>query len=156
MREDINTVNATTGRIYRFINPSDLITFIAEENKIAYAATIIVSNGQAGCETESGDSLECLFMFHPDPMPDIKKYLGEELDTYIQSNKRQIADALDSFAYMDVTNRKLYDRCLSAITDPIKLKEFKDKHEDDKRTSMNRYVARAWQMAEYLRKDLER
>ena len=36
--------------IYKFITPSDPITFKAENDKIAYACVLFLGNGKAGCE----------------------------------------------------------------------------------------------------------
>ncbi len=44
--------------IYKFVTPSDSITFKAENDKIAYACVLFLGNGKAGCEncTSGGES----------------------------------------------------------------------------------------------------
>jgi hypothetical protein len=44
--------------------------------------------------------------------------------------------------------RSLEELTIEAITDPEKLKEFKDKHEDSNRTSMSSWVKVAWKLAD--------
>jgi hypothetical protein len=141
--------------IYEFITPSDPISFIAPEDKIAIAVAIILGNGKAGCKSEKGESLPTLYLFHDNPMPEIEADLGMPLDSFIETNKKEIADSFLSFAYGDIEDRHTYDDALQAITDPEKKREFKNKHEDRNRTSMSKWVATAWKYGEALLGQLE-
>lgn len=142
--------------IYECINPSDQITFIANSDKIAYAATLIVFNTKAGCDNkDTGVSLPTLMLFHPDPMSLVEEFLGMPLESYLDANSAEIADALKSFAYLNYDERKTYDAAIAAITDPDKLAAFKADHEDRNRTSMSAYVNHAWKVAEHLLKNIK-
>lgn len=137
--------------IYEFITPSDPITFKSDDDKVAFACSLLLGNGQAGCENKStGESLPTMLMFVADPNKEIEKFIGEDFKSFIHANKPKIKACFDSFAYGSVSERKTYDDALEAITDPEKLKEFKAKHEDKNRTSMSKWVKGAWQYAERL------
>ena len=135
---------------YSFITPSDPITFKAENDKVAIAVALLVGNGKAGCHKEDDTSLPTMYLFHPDPMPEIEKDLGQPLDNFIETNKQSIKESLASFAYGRFTDRVQYDKALECITDDAKREEFKKTHEDEQRTSMSTWVKYAWDLAEEI------
>lgn len=138
--------------IYELVTPSDPITFLAHKDTVATAAAIILGSGKAGCHDEKGNSLNTLYLFHPDPMPEIEKDLGMPLDKFIEQNWYELADCFESFAYGSIEDRKSYDDAIAAITEPQKLQEFKSKHEDRNRSSMSQWVQGAWDYGKALRK----
>lgn len=141
--------------IYELITPSDAITFIAYDDKIAYTCALTLGEGKAGCENKTkGNNLQTLMLFNPEPLAEAKKYLGVELTDFIGDNKEALAECFESFAYGSTSDRQTYEDALEAITDPEKLKEFKAKHEDKNRTSMNQWVKGAWNYGEALRKKI--
>lgn len=137
--------------IYEFITPSDPITFIAHDDKVACLCSVLLADGKAGCNREDGESIPSLYIFDPDPIPQIEKYLGSSIDDFIAHNKESIADCFKSFSYGNFKSRKQYDAAIEAITDPAKLETFKNKHEDNNRTSMSGWVKHAWRMGESLK-----
>lgn len=137
--------------IYEFITPSDAITFRAIDDKVAYCVTVIVGHGHAGCQREDGESLPTLIIFSNDLDKEIESYLGVGLVEYSKQEKDAIAEALESFAYGSVSERKTYDDAIEAITDPEKLQDFKEKHEDRNRTSLSRWVQSAWNYANKIK-----
>ena len=135
--------------IYEFITPSDPITFLAPNDKIAYLCSVFLGSGKAGCtNTETGESVPSMLMFVEEPDKAIEEYVGEEVKGYIEKHKQEMSDCFNSFAYATVSARRMYDDAIEAITDPEKLKQFKSNHEDKNRSSMSKWVQSAWKYAE--------
>ncbi len=148
---------ATTLYTYEFITPSDPMTFKAGDDKIAYATSILLGSGKAGTkrhEKGSEVSIPTMIAFSSDSNGCILDYLGMELETFVDAHLTEIADALLSFSYGSINSRQEYDDAIEAITDPEKLKEFKLKHEDRNRTSMNQFVKYAWNYGEGIKKKI--
>lgn len=145
--------------IYEFVTPSDAITFKTDDDKIAYACALILGKGKAGCHRrdENGNevNLQTILIFCADPMPIIKEKLGMELDEFIEKNESKISECFLSFSYGKISERRTYDDAMEAITDEEKRKEFKAKHEDRNRTSMNQWVKGAWNIGEKLKKSAD-
>lgn len=141
--------------IYEFITPSDTITFVADDEKIAIAATIIIGKGKAGCTDEQGKDLPTMYIFSKDPDKEIATELGMPLGDFFDTHREKIIACLESFSYTSITDRKIYDDAIQAITEPDKLKEFKAKHEDRNRSSMTKWVQHAWNVAESFKKKSE-
>lgn len=136
--------------VYELVTPSDPITFLAPDDKIALVCAVLLGNGNAGCTREDGVDVQSMWMFHPNPMPEIEKILGEPMGDFIENQRKSIAECFQSFAYGSFSDRKQYDAAISAITDPGKLKQFKETHEDTQRTSMSKWVKAAWEMGENI------
>lgn len=137
--------------LYELINMSDTVTFHAENDKVAYLVSIIVGDGQYGCEnTENGSKLPTIMMFRSDPEYDINQYLGCDIESFRDQNVESIKSALKSFAYCPCgEHRSLFDRAVKEMPKD-ELQVFLKKHENERRTSMNRIVQCAWNMAEKL------
>lgn len=136
--------------IYEFITPSDPITFVSENDKIAFFCSLILGKGKAGMRKENDEEIEMspMFLFHPDPLPIIENYLGCGIDEFGDQNSEAVSSCFLSFAYGSIEDRKIFDDAISAITDTEKLKDFKSKHEDRNRTSLSQWVKAAWQYGE--------
>jgi hypothetical protein len=139
--------------IYEFITPSDEITFSAPSDPIAYACSLLLGRGKAGCTREDGHNIPCLLLFASEAKIEasVNENLGMSFKDFAEANSAEIADALDSFAYCGFHDRKQHDAAIAEITDPAKLSEFKANHEDT-RTSMSRWVKGAWGIAAAMRK----
>lgn len=136
--------------IYEVINPSDMVTFLSDDDKIAYACTVLVGNGRYGCKNlETHESLPCLLLFvSAEEFEQLAAdYLGEAFGSFIHNNREVIKGVLSSFSYCSAKDRRTYDDAISAITDPAQLAAFKAKHDDKNRTSMNQIVNRAWDIS---------
>lgn len=131
---------------YEFITMSDKITFLADDDKIAYATVLLIGNGKAGCTREDGESIPTMLMFDRNATETAKQYLGEDIDTFIDTNQEKVAECLLSFAYIGFGDREYFDKALAATKDEAERKEFLTKHENDKRTSMSKWVAYAWKL----------
>lgn len=140
--------------IYEFVTPSDPITFKAENDKVAFCCAVILGNGKGGCEnTTTRESIPSLLAFSRNPDEDIEKFIGCPLKEFVSDNIDSIQTSFESFAYATVSERKTYDNAIEAITDPERLKEFKQKHEDQNRTSMSKWVQGAWNYAQSIAKN---
>ena len=142
-------------KIYEFITPSDPITFKAENDKVAFTWALLLGNGKAGCRKYDKEnnqvSLPTMLAFSQNLESEIKNFIGGDFKKFIDNNKQQIKDCFLSFSYGDIEDRKTYDDACNAITEANKLKEFKAKHENRNRTSLNTWVKTAWNMAEKLK-----
>lgn len=139
--------------IYEFITPSDPITFLAENDKVAFLCAVLVGNGKAGCRSiVDGEetSIPSILMFEPDVEVAIEEFLGRSLNSFLEKNKEKVQGSLKSFMYGSVEDREVYDDAVEAITDEEKLKKFKSKHEDRNRTSISAWVKRAWTLADKI------
>lgn len=144
--------------IYEVINPSDNVTFLADDDKVAYFCVVYLSEGAFGCykKLDNGDTvnLNTMLMFHKNPIAEMQEFLGCPVEDFIEQNKEKIAECYESFSYATYESRKLYDQTVAAITDPQKLKDFKMAHEDNCRSSCSRIVMKAWNLAEGIKKRL--
>lgn len=145
--------------VYEFITPSDSITFLADDDKIAFACAIIIGRGRAGCirydkNGQKEVNLQSLCFFAPDPLYHVNATLGMELNDFIHKNRKEIAEALKTFAYGSIQDRKEYDNVLNAIQDPVAREKFRNTHENTKRTSLSPWVKAAWNLGDNMLKQL--
>jgi len=148
------TNNNQIDMIYEYVTVSDPITFVAKNDEIAWITTSLLGEGLAGCTREDGKSIQTMTAFvHEDARPQIyKEYIGtDDILGYTKEHNDEIAESLLSFAYGSINSRKQYDMAISCITEPEKLEQFKDLHEDTQRTSMSRHVARAWEFGKIMK-----
>ena len=142
--------------VYEFIQPSDSITFLAEDNKIAFVSALLLGRGQAGCRntaSEDENIPSMMICMNEKQCEETRlSYLGETLSEYLDKNKAKIVECFESFSYASVEERKMSDDAIAAITDEEKLKEFKNTHEDRNRSSMSQWVKSAWSYAESFKK----
>jgi len=139
--------------IYEFITPSDPITFKTDDDKIAFTCSLLLGQGKAACDNKTtGESVPTMLMFSQDPEKDIQDFIGRDFKEFIELNKPKIADCFSSFAYGSVSDRQTFDDACDAISDPEKLKAFKEKHEDRNRSSMSQWVKAAWGHGEKMSK----
>ena len=139
--------------IYNFITPSDPITFITHDPKVAFICALIMGNGKAGCQGEDGSDIPSLLFLAK--AEEVNRIMDEQLGepgVFIKEHLKEMVECFDSFAYVTIADRQQYDEALAAITDPGRLREFKARHENRQRTSMYTWVSSAWKMAEQFRK----
>ncbi|WP_294203039.1 hypothetical protein [uncultured Chryseobacterium sp.] len=131
--------------IYKFINPSDEITFIAPSDQIAFCCSVIIGGGYAGCEnTETGESINAMIAFSSDPQGEIKEFLGSDIFDYVKANEISVADCFSSFAYVSAEEREAFDAEFSKLK-PNEIETFRREHDRDNRMSMNKFVVKAWE-----------
>lgn len=138
--------------IYSLVNPSDTITFLADDDKIAFLCAFVIGSGQYGCENiDTGKDLKTLLLFDPNHEKTIDAFLGESNEDFVKKNLLQIAECFDTFAYVSPSKRIEYDKLISQYNG-IELSNFKKAYEDKNRSSMNKIVLKAWNYADSLRK----
>jgi hypothetical protein len=138
--------------IYEFITPSDPITFKAESDKIAFYCALLLGSGRAGLGKENGKpEMSPMLFLNPDPVKDIEEYIGVSIADFGDKNAAEIAEAFNSFAYGSISERSKYDAEIAAITDTEQLQLFRDKIEDQSRTSMSQWVKSAWQYSKHFK-----
>ena len=127
---------------YKFIQPSDGITFEAETDDIARAACIYVGNGHCFLENEQGETLSgTCHLFDEFPADEIKV-----LEDAIDNKDMRFVDALRSFACCSIADRSLYKDMSKNYSDREKMNVWHDRH----RTSLTDWCAYAWQQAEII------
>lgn len=135
--------------LYEFIQPSDAITFRASTDKVAYYCALLLGGGKAGIRRADGKEVESPLLFlNSNAVEVAESYLGATISAFGKKNARDVVSCFRSFRYGSIDEAQTYEDAISAITDPEKLKDFKDKHEDRNRTSMSRWVKGAWDYAD--------
>lgn len=137
--------------LYEFITPSDAITFYAPDNKVAFAVALMLGNGKAGLKRKgapSDENIPSMLAFSKEPEKTMDEYVGGNFGEWMAKNRKEIANAMKSFAYTDFNNRFVYDKACDGIKDPVELDKFKHDHEDKKRTSMSKWVLSAWKIGD--------
>ncbi len=144
-------------KIYKMITPSDPLTFLADDDKIAIAATIILGRGMAGLEEGERDlSGKTLFLFATKEYFDeqTKATLGSDLAEFFKANRVKLADAFDSFATMTVKERRLLEEAKAHMS-AEEFAKFRAKIDDEYRSSLNRWSEYAWDLAKTMRANKE-
>jgi len=143
---------------YDFITPSDSITFLADDDKVAFACGIMLGKGKTGCKRYQGTEevdIETVMILDASPNKTIEEYLGCGLNQFVIENSKDVAKCFNSFAYGTISDRAEYNKACAAITDPKKLKRFKVDHGEDNRTSLATWVAGAWEYGEAIKKQFQ-
>jgi len=84
---------------YELINPSDQVFFEAEDDKVAFVASLLVGSGQyAAKRTDNGETAVGFYLFGINA-EELERQLGCSGDEFIEKERLHIADAFASFAY---------------------------------------------------------
>ena len=140
---------------YEFITTGDEITFKTEDDNVAFACTVMLGRGKAGCARYvNGEehNLEAFLANTTDPNRAIESRLEMSLNAFVKENHAEMAKCFHSFAYGTIDNRDQYDQALAALKDPGEALEFKTSHENDNRTSLTTWVIMAWELGEAINK----
>lgn len=134
--------------LYEFITTADQITFYADNDKVALVVSLLIGNGAAFCKRCDDENIKIPSntVFNTNSAKEIDDFLGQPLAEFIRDENNEIlmSNALNSFAYVSPDKRKSFDKELSKHTTPRQINDFKTKHEDKKRISLQRYVNIAW------------
>ncbi len=127
--------------IYEIINPSDAITFRADDEKVAVALAILLGNGQYGLHREDGKKDYPFLLFANEEQINecLKPYFNnvEEMFEYAKDHAEDMVIAFDSVVTADKSWRIDYDKALELITDEKERQKYKDDFNDRHRSSMN-------------------
>jgi hypothetical protein len=134
--------------ILELVNPSDAVTFIGDDIKVAGVATLLLGRGQYGLEDCDGKMVVPLMLFGTH-----EEWFKENdinLDHFISEHAKAIAAFLDTCVYGDVDDRRVYEYMCRGMSDD-EVAEYKSKWDDRKRSSMNNIGAAAHSIAMQLR-----
>ena len=140
---------------YEFITTGDAITFSTDSDKIAFACTVMLGHGKAGCKRYEGKvevDIDGTVAATADPNRAIESRLGSSLNQFLKDNTTEMVKCFNSFAYGTKEQRPQYDQALEALKDPVKWLEYRAKHESDNRTSLTTWVIGAWELGEAIQK----
>lgn len=128
--------------LYEFVQPSDCITFEAENDDIAKAVCIYVGNGHCFLKNESGEMLSGTCHLFDEFTPEELKVLEDVID----NKDMRFVDALKSFACCSFEDREIYKEITKNYTNQDKINVWHDKH----RTSLTDWAAYARKEAEFF------
>lgn len=147
--------------LYEIINPSDPYTLEADDPKSAALACLLLGEGGYGLipiDSEEPEVPIMLLWSEKDIAAWWEKTFGpgETWQEYLAANREKVADVLDSVLVGSVADRKTYFHAMTLIESEEGRRAFREKYLDDRRTSLNNIGARAWKLAEALRKAARR
>ena len=125
--------------LYRFIQPSDDITFYAEDDDIAFAATMIVGNAHCFANRVGEDGKETAVEGTALYLGKVPDEIIERLERLLDTRKAEIFAAFKTFAVCSPGCRKEYDVYTENSTNEERWKEWDDR----KRTSMTNWCGYA-------------
>lgn len=130
-------------KLYELIQPSDKITFYADDDKIAREVTLLLGAGKAGCRKQNGEQLSHCFTAFGTPAP---KEVYEELNKHIEESNQNLINSLNSVACCSFSEREIYDDYTNKSTDEDKMFKWNENH----RTSINNFCSHAKYIARVL------
>lgn len=130
--------------LYKFVNFSDVITFYADNDDYARAATLLVGEGKSGCQKEDGSSLDYCFTAFSGEAP---KEVYDFIMKAVKDKDEKLLNALNSFAVCDFGERAIFDDYTKNGTDKEKL----EKWDETKRTSLNDFCSYAKNLAKTIK-----
>lgn len=133
--------------LYDLVNPSDAVTFVAPDLKIAACVTILLGGGQYGADPieEGAESVPIMIFGNGDAW--WTEHFDEPRDGVVERHADAIAEALRTVCYGGSKTRALFDSALAAIDDPEKKAAFVAEWNDRHRTSLNNIMGRAQDLA---------
>jgi hypothetical protein len=139
--------------IYEIINPSDCVTIDAPTFEAAALATILIGNGQYGAKPDDGGEDVPIFLFSSWRAWVKERFGFDEAEQMLEAHKVDVIAALKSACTGSISDRKLFDSALAAITDDEKRAAFLADWDDKKRTSMTAIANAAHDTAKWLEGD---
>ena len=118
--------------IYELINPSDEITFEAEDDLIAKICALVVGHGRYGLHriTEDGEPMEIMLPFLSWPtLEQVIEIIGKDINELLMENNEKVIACFKSFAVCPVKERETYRTYTNNYTKNVSA------WDNDKRTS---------------------
>jgi len=136
-------------KLFEVINPSDPITFEADDPDIAALAGLLLGSGRYGVVDEDGNEALPLYLFgmSDEEAERVVKPRAEKGKT--PEGKAALVAALDSFAVCSMSSRKAMRAALGSDREALR------RWNEEKRSSMNNICGRAAKLADSMRADLE-
>ena len=126
--------------LYEFINPSDCITFYADNDEYARAVTLLLGEGKAGCKKQDGTQLEHCFTAFGNPAP---QEVYDSIEKMLKDKDIKLIEALKSCACVGFGERTIYDDYTEKGTNEEKWQKWDEVH----RTSLNDFCGWARKFA---------
>ncbi len=139
--------------LYEIINPSDAVTFYANDVGVARFVVTVLGSGQYDGEDEKGEILgTMLFLMSKDEVAaQFREWFGEGgMAGFVEAHRKEIIAALESTACMNVKERTAYDQAIKLMT-AENAAIYRKKVNDKNRTSLNNICGRAFDYAKKLR-----
>jgi hypothetical protein len=137
--------------LFEISNPCDPYTMEAERFDVACAACLFLGSGQCGLREVDGQQEMPCFVFGGS-IPWFKEKFGGDLGPFIYQNMAAIAECLGSVLIGNPQARKAYLDGLALIPDAEGKQAWKESWHNRRRTGLLDIGARAWQLADLLRK----
>ena len=136
-------------KLFEVVNPSDPITFEADDPDIARFAALVLGNGRLGVTDEDGETVLPLYIFgmSEEEAERVVAPLAEKCKT--PEGKAALVAALDTFAVCSMSSRKALRAALGNDREALK------RWNEEKRSSMNNICGRAAKLADSMRADLQ-
>lgn len=131
--------------LYEFLNPSDTITFYAENDDIARAVTLILGNGKAGCRKENGEQVDNCFTAFGNPAPQ-KVY--DEIEKWLKEGNESLIQSFNSLGCCNRDERPIFDEYIQNDEANKKFLKWDETH----RSSMNDFCGYARRLAKQIAK----
>jgi hypothetical protein len=136
--------------ILELVNPSDKITFVGDDPKVAGVAILLLGNGWYGLTGENGERFIPLMIFGSHE-PWLKEQGIADINRWIMDNALALAEFLETVAYGSVRDRRGFDEAVKRMT-PEKAAEHRAWWNDRCRSSMTDIGGGALKLAAQLRK----
>lgn len=135
-------------KLFEVVNPSDPITFEADDPDIAKLAALMLGRGRFGVTSEDGEEVLPLYIFgmSEEEAERVVAPLAEKGKT--RDGKLALVAALDSFAVCSLSSRKALRAALGNDREALK------RWNEEKRSSMNNICGAAAKLADSMRADL--
>lgn len=148
--------------VWDIVNMSDNVTIITDRYDLATVATMLLGGGNYGANEAGGQKREVpITAFAKDEWLDqwvrsqFPELAGAEPDKAYERlvesvNKLALAEVLRTTQVCSVEDREAYEKALTAIDNPTKKQEYAQWWKEQRRSSMNDIVKRAWHYADRL------
>lgn len=138
---------------YEIVNPSDAVTIQGELPACVVACVMLSSMYALVDEHDQNAGPNTILVQDPEKILDkwLNEHTGLDTTAFCEAHRAEVAAALASVQYGNFAARHTYERALALIDDPAKKEQWKTEWEDDRRSSMNRIVQHAWELAAQMR-----
>jgi hypothetical protein len=135
-------------QICELVNPSDAITFVVDDVKVAGVAILLLGEGAYGLTNGAGDTVVPLGLFGF-----WRTWIQEQqidLEKFVPENRLAMAEFLETVCYGSVAEREAFDVAMSRMI-PDKAQEHQAWWNGKKRSSLNDIGKGALLLAKALR-----
>lgn len=136
--------------ILELVNPSDAVTFVGDDPKVAGIATLLLGNGWYALRGEDGEDFVPLMIFGGH-VEWLASQGIDDADDFLTANAEAVAAFLDTCAYGGIKERQAFDEAIKRMT-PDKAAEHRAWWNDRNRSSMNNIGEGCRRLAEQIRK----